>query len=164
MKQATLCLLIREGRDGKELLLAMKKRGFGVQRWNGAGGKLDPLKGDKTVVDTAIRETEEEIGVKVKKFEKVAIFNFYYPYLSEIDKKEWQTHIFFVKDWEGEPKETEEMIPKWFREKEIPFSKMWPDDKIWLPKVLDGEKLTGDFFFKEGDLIERYNIKIVEDL
>ena len=162
MKQATLCFLIKEVQNGRELLLAMKKRGFGAQRWNGVGGKLDPQKGDKKITDTAIRETEEELGIKVKRMEKVAVFNFYYPYLAETDKKDWQVHVFLANDWEGEPKETKEMAPKWFREKEIPFNEMWPDDEIWLPRFLRGEKLTGNFFFKKGDLIDKYDIKIIQ--
>ena len=77
MRQATLCLLIKENQDKEELLLAMKKRGFGVGKWNGVGGKINPVKGDRNIEDTAIRETEEEIGVKIKDLEKVAILSFY---------------------------------------------------------------------------------------
>ena len=40
----------------------MKKRGFGVGRWNGTGGKFDAGK-DKNILGAAIRETKEEIGV-----------------------------------------------------------------------------------------------------
>jgi len=162
MKQSTLCLLVKEKDEEKELLLAMKKRGFGINRWNGVGGKFDPKKGDKTIEHTAIRETEEEIGVKVKNPEKVAVFNFYFP----DNNKEWnqEVHIFLAKDWQGEPVETEEMSPKWFKEPEIPFNKMWPDDSIWLPKVLSGKKLTGDFFFNENDLIAKHDIKIIKEL
>ncbi len=163
MKQSTLCLLIKENGEEKELLLAMKKRGFGVNRWNGVGGKFNPEKGDKTIEDTATRETEEELGVKTKEMEKVAVFNFLYPYLPEDDKKSWQVHIFLVKNWQGKPMETEEMAPKWFKEAEIPFAEMWPDDSIWLPKVLSGQKLTGNFFFKQGDLIVKHNIKAVKE-
>lgn len=164
MKQATLCILVKESLREKAILLAMKKKGFGVNRWNGVGGKFDPERGDKMIEDTALRETEEELGVKVKKMEKVAVFNFNYPYLLETDKKDWQVHIFFAKNWKGEPVETEEMAPRWFKESEIPFNQMWPDDSIWLPKVLSGQKLTGNFFFKEGDLIAKHNIKIVKNL
>jgi len=39
MKDATLCLLIKEN-PAKEILLTMKKRGFGVGKWNGVGGKI----------------------------------------------------------------------------------------------------------------------------
>ncbi len=58
-------MLVRENEDTKEILLAMKKRGFGKGRWNGVGGKPDPEKGDKSIIDCAIREAQEEIGVKM---------------------------------------------------------------------------------------------------
>ncbi|MDD2697002.1 MAG: 8-oxo-dGTP diphosphatase [Candidatus Pacebacteria bacterium] len=158
MKQATLCLLIKDENGEKELLLAMKKRGFGVGKWNGVGGKLDPEKGDKDIVGAAIRETEEEIGVKTRDLEKVAVLNFRFPY-----KEEWNqdVHVFLARNWQGEPRESEEMMPKWFKESEIPFDEMWDDDKIWLPHVLEGKKLEADFIFREGEKIDRQNVRFV---
>ncbi|TSC94167.1 MAG: putative NUDIX hydrolase [Parcubacteria group bacterium Licking1014_1] len=157
MKQATLCLLIK----GNEILLAMKKRGFGVGRWNGTGGKLDFEKGDKNVIDSVIRETKEEIGVLIKDPEKVGVLHFYFPH-----KKEWNqdVYLFLAKNWEGEPTESEEMAPKWFEVSEIPYDKMWDDDKYWLPHILSGKKLEADFIFKEGDIIDKHDIKIVEEI
>jgi len=157
MKQATLCFLIK---GNKEILLAFKKKGFGAGKWNGVGGKLDFNKRDKNIFDTAIREMKEEIGVKIKDMERVAILNFHYSYLTN-SEKEWPVHVFLVKDWEGEPKESEEMKPKWFKIKKIPFNKMWPDDKFWLPKILKGEKLKAKFNFKPGELIDSYEIKTI---
>jgi len=154
MRQTTLCLLIREN----EILLAMKKRGFGVGRWNGTGGKFDPEK-DKTIIDAAIRETKEEIGVEVKRPEKVGFFHFRFPHKPEWDQ---DVSLFLAKEWEGEPKESEEMMPKWFKFSEIPYDKMWDDDTHWLPHVLKGEKLEADFIFKEGDIIDKHIIKIVD--
>lgn len=161
MHQATLCLLIRDSQEKKELLLAMKKRGFGVGKWNGVGGKLDSEKGDKDIKEAAIRETQEEIGVQIKEMEKVALLRFKFPY-----KQDWNqdVHVFLVKDWTGEPQETEEMMPKWFATKEIPFQEMWDDDKIWLPHVLAGKKLTADFIFKEGEIINDQDVKFVEEV
>lgn len=161
MKEATLCLLIKEKQNPKEILLAMKKRGFGIGKWNGVGGKIDPEKGDKNIVDTAIRETEEEIGVKIKDFEKVALLRFDFPY-----NKEWSqdVHVFIAKDWEGEPTESEEMLPKWFKVDEIPFGEMWDDDPHWLPRVLKGEKIEADFVFKKGEKIIKKDIKNVKEL
>ena len=159
MKEATLCLLIKGDQKNEELLLAMKKRGFGAGKWNGVGGKFDSEKGDKDIIDAAIRETEEEIGVKIKEFEKVAILSFYFPYNPKWDQ---DVHVFLAKGWQGEPIESEEMAPKWFRYKEIPFAEMWDDDKIWLPHILEGRKLKADFVFKEGETILEQNIKIVE--
>jgi len=158
MIQATLCLLIRKNQDEKELLLAMKKRGFGKGKWNGVGGKEDSEKGDINIVKVAIRETEEEIGVKIRKMEKVAVLSFYFPY-----KKEWNqdVHVFLVRDWQGEPNESEEMLPKWFKLNEIPFDEMWDDDKYWLPKILQGKKLKAKFIFKQGEKIIKHNIKVI---
>lgn len=39
-------------------------------------------------------------------------------------------------DCKGAAIETEEMRPKWWDTKVIPYSKMWPDDIIWLPHFL----------------------------
>lgn len=161
MREATICLLIKEEQNNKELLLAMKKRGFGMGKWNGVGGKIDPEKGDKNIDDTAIRETEEEIGVKVKDLEKVAVLKFYFPY-----KQAWNqnVHVFLVKNWQGEPSESEEMLPKWFKIEEIPFKEMWDDDKFWLPRVLEGKKLKAEFIFKKGEKILRHNIKVIKNI
>ena len=151
MKQATLCLLIKEN----QILLAMKKRGFGVGRWNGTGGKV---KAGEEIVDAAIRETKEEIGVDIKNFKKVGLFHFKFE-----NKEDWNQDVtlFLAKSWAGEPAESEEMMPKWFDFSEIPYDKMWDDDKLWLPQILAGEKLEANFLFGENDKILDYNIKIL---
>ncbi len=167
MKQATLCLLLRErDRNDKEILLAMKKRGFGRGKWNGVGGKVSPEKGDKSIIDAAVRETEEEIGVRIRKIEKAAFLNFRFPYIPEENRKKWDqdVHVFIAKSWEGEPVETEEMAPKWFKLKDIPFYEMWDDDKYWLPYILEGKKLKARFIFKKGEVIDKKHIKIVDTL
>ena len=153
MKQTTLCLLLRDG----EILLAMKKRGFGMGRWNGTGGKFDEGKGDN-ILEAAVRETKEEIGVEVKNLEKVGLFHFRFANKSEWDQ---DVSLFVTKEWLGEPVESEEMLPKWFKFDEIPYESMWPDDIHWLPRVLKGEKLEADFVFGEGDKILNFNIKTI---
>jgi len=156
MKQTTLCLLFREG----EILLAMKKRGFGVGRWNGTGGKFDPNV-DKDILDAAIRETKEEIGVEIKNPEKVGLFHFKF-----VNKEDWNQDVslFVAKEWLGDPVESEEMMPKWFSINEIPYESMWPDDIHWMPHILKGRKVEADFLFGEGDKILDYNVKIVESI
>jgi len=157
MRQTTLCLLIKKDK----ILLAMKKRGFGVGRWNGAGGKFDPEKGDKNIIDAAIREVKEEIGVDIKNPEKFAMFHFKFA-----NKEEWNQDVslFVVNDWLGEPAESEEMKPQWFKFNDIPYKDMWPDDTHWLPHVLAGKKLEADFLFGEEDKILDYNVRIVEQI
>ncbi len=54
MRHATNSFLIDS--DGR-VLLSMKKRGFGVGKWNGAGGKVKEV---EKVEDAAAREICEE--------------------------------------------------------------------------------------------------------
>ena len=53
------------------------------------------------------------------------------------------------------------MTPKWFKINEVPFDKMWPDDKFWLPRVLKGEKLKAKFVFGQDELINSFEIKTI---
>lgn len=153
LRQATLMFLLRDN----QILLAMKKRGFGANKYNGVGGKPDP---GEAIEDAAIRETFEEISVKIPKESLIhkAVLNFYFPDVPA-DKNWNQQVLVYLVDWEesmGDPKETEEMRPEWFDKDKIPYPKMWDDDRHWLPRVLEGEFLEGEFFFLEDKKIKEY--------
>jgi len=154
LRQVTLCFLLKDG----QILLAMKKRGFGEGKWNGVGGK--PII-DETIIDAAIREAQEEIGVTPKKLKQVATLNFYFPKLPQFHDWNQQVIVFFVDEWEGEPTETEEMAPQWYPLDRLPFSQMWPDDIHWLPKVIQGNIITADFFFNKEMQLENFSVKEV---
>lgn len=81
-------------------------------------------------------------------------------------EKDWNQHVsvFLCDNWKGIPKESEEMAPKWYKKDKLPFANMWPDDPLWLPKVLNGEKLHAEFAFDTDGKIEENNIKILEEL
>jgi len=138
--ETTLCLLKRND----EILLAMKKRGFGVGKYNGVGGKIE---NGETPEMAMIRETQEEILVTPTKYEKVGLIEFDEYYKGNKEKVVF--HLFMVYDWDGNPSETEEMNPKWFNINEIPYNQMFPDDKYWLPLVLEGKKIQAYFEFDE---------------
>jgi mutator protein MutT len=139
MKDLSLLFLLR----GDEILLAMKKRGFGAGRWNGVGGKIEP---GETIEQAAVRECQEEIGVEPLEIEKVAVHEFYGP-----NEPIGKVHVFLSRKWVGEPFETEEMAPLWHKLEEIPYDDMWQDDRVWLPQVLAGRKLEGKFSFDAED-------------
>ena len=141
-----------------KVLLAMKKRGFGVGKWNGIGGKVQD---GETIEIAAAREIQEEIEglVDPAKMENIGNIEFYFK-----DNPGWnqKMHIFMVKNWKGEPQESEEMKPQWFDVKDIPFDAMWPDDKHWLPMVLAGKKVEGEFnLANEGAHIDGFDIREV---
>jgi len=148
MNNTTLLFLVKkDGEKVGELCLAMKKRGFGMNRFNGTGGKL---KEGESIEQAAKRETEEEIGVRAIDLQQVATLDFFFA-----KKPEWsqQVHVFFTTTWDGVPTESEEMRPEWFTVDAIPFDKMWPDDIFWLPRVLKGEYIKGKFTFGDNDVI-----------
>lgn len=72
-------------------------------------------------------------------------------------------HVFFAELWKGELTESEEMKPGWFSVADIPFGSMWPDDLIWLPKVLAGNRLRGRFMFGERETSLGHEVTVVTD-
>lgn len=138
-----------------EVLLAMKKRGFGAGRWNGFGGKVQ---GEETIEEAAIREAKEEGCIEVKNLEKFGIMTFIF----ENDPVTLEVHFFKTHDYSGTPTETEEMKPQWFKKDKIPFESMWPDDPYWFPLFLKNKKFEGKILFKDKDTITKTEIKEVE--
>ena len=141
---------------GDEICLAMKKRGFGIGKWNGIGGKV---KNGETIKEAAIRELYEEIGVNanIVDLDNVGNIKFYFN-----EKPDWnqQMHVYFINKWQGEPIESEEMAPKWYKKDQIPYEVMWVDDPYWLPKVLSGKKIEAEFYFnKDGAELDKFTVK-----
>lgn len=148
MTQATLVLPFR----GSEVLLAMKKRGFGAGRWNGMGGKV---RAGETVIDAAIRETQEEVGITPHLGEPLGSITFH-----NSSKGDWVVRVFRADSWKGEPIETEEMRPEWFPLDAIPFESMWPDDKHWMPYVISNKRFNGEFWFaKQDNTFAKFELK-----
>jgi 8-oxo-dGTP diphosphatase len=151
MKHATLGFLLKYDSSNcpTDILLAMKKQGFGKGNYNGFGGKLEP---SETPLECLIREGQEEVGVTVKQAKKVAELTFEF-----IDKPENNhfVEVFTIAEWSGEPSESDEMKPSWFKVADILYESMWKDDKFWLPEILAGETLHAKFVFNlEGEIIE----------
>lgn len=156
MRDTTLLFLIKKDGDTiTDICLAMKKRGFGVGRYNGVGGKLEE---GETIEAAVTREANEEIGAVVNDIHKCAELAFTFPH-----KEDWNqlVHVYMTDSWGGDIIETEEMKPEWFDVKSIPYQSMWPDDIFWLPKVLDGKYVKAKFSFAEGDVIIDQEVNIV---
>lgn len=152
-KQLTLCIPIQENK----VLLGMKKRGFGVGRWNGFGGKIEE---GETIEEGAMRELHEEVGISDGVLKKSGIIEFTF----ESDEKILEVHIFTLTDFTHEPVETEEMKPAWFSFGDIPFDQMWADDEYWFPLLLEGKLFTGAFLFDRPSDAEHPGTILQEEL
>lgn len=147
MKRTMLCYFIK----GDQVLLAMKKRGFGVGKWNGPGGKCQV---GESVEDACRRESVEEVGILPGVLEDRGMIRFLFE-----EKSEWDTEcaIFVCRDFSGDPVETEEMRPQWFPISEIPLADMWEDDPIWLHDVLRGGEVRATFSFDAEGRVLRHD-------
>ena len=132
-------------RDGGRLLLIRKKRGHGAGKINAPGGKIDA---GETPEESAVRETREEVGVRALNPVHMAVLRF----VDRVDPQ-WLGHVFVAASHEGTPLETEEAEPFWVPLDAIPYAGMWEDDRIWLPEVLAGRPVRGDFLFESGKLL-----------
>lgn len=139
---------------GKQILLGKKKRGLGIGRYNGFGGK--PI-GRETPITTAIRETQEEVGLTPHSLTHVANLRFRSRTYAPL--KDLYVYVFTSLRFDGAPAETEEMVPHWFSTPDIPYDLMWPDDPHWLPQVLDGKFITGEFWFNEKEQMIRQDVQ-----
>lgn len=153
-KITTLVLVHKENK----ILLGLKKRGFGVGRWNGFGGKLE---NGETVESAAKREVFEEAGIIISDLKKLGKLDFYWK-----DKSEFclQVNIFKSKNFKGAITESEEMKPCWFNVKQIPYEKMWQDDTYWLPLLLSDKKFTGKFVFDDKDNILEKELNEIDNI
>lgn len=158
IKDVTNLLFIK----GHTVLLGQKKRGFGKGKFNGFGGKLEP---GESIEQAAIREAIEESGLTPLVYEKRAIIDFpnSYPF---------RMNLYVCTKWDGEPQESEEMRPEWFDFDQVPYEKMWEDDRYWLKFILEGKKIRASFTFENNEdltgtaqnKITNHHLEIVDSL
>ncbi|HUD78044.1 MAG TPA: 8-oxo-dGTP diphosphatase [Streptosporangiaceae bacterium] len=140
-----LCLIRRQTPAGPEVLLGLKKAGFGAGKWVGLGGHIED--GEKPV-GAAVREVREESGLEVPadSLQHVASIEFRFPARPSWDQT---AEVFATSVFTGEPAESDEVAPHWFGEDELPLPRMWNDAQYWLPRVLAGEHISVLFTFAD---------------
>ena len=141
----TLVYVIKDGR----VLLIRKKRGLGAGYYNGVGGKVE---NGEDVISAAIRECKEEVGIEPRDLEWMGLLEFWNYEDGKVESVHF-VHVFLAHDFNGTPRESEEAEPIWFGINEVPYSNMWSDDALWLPKVLSGKKVYARFDFDHWKLI-----------
>jgi 8-oxo-dGTP diphosphatase len=147
-QRATLVFVVRDG----QVLLIHKKRGLGAGKINGPGGRIDP---SETPLECAIREVEEELCVTPTGVREAGELRFQF-----VDGLSIHGTVFLADDCVGKPQETDEAIPRWTPLDEIPYEKMWQDDRLWIPLMLAGEHFDGRFIF-DGDTMLDQDLRVV---
>ena len=145
LPQVCVCYLLRERAGTTEVLLGRKKHGLGMGNFVGLGGKLEP---GETATDAAVREVFEESGVVVRAsaLEARGLLSYHFPHHEAWSQ---ESSVFVCRDWDGEPRPSDELDPEWFALTSIPFDEMWDDARRWLPAVLAGGRVRRTFVFGE---------------
>jgi 8-oxo-dGTP diphosphatase len=110
------------------------------------------VKEGETILQAAVRELEEEVGVKLLEEDLVykGLLHFRF---TDVPHQDLDASVFFA-NYDGEVVESEEMMPRWFALDDIPYPEMRPDDKIWMPDLLD----------EEGDVVYEFSLDAEDTL
>lgn len=130
---------------GDQWLLIHKKRGLGKGKINAPGGRIDP---GETALEAAVRECQEEVGLTPLNLRETGELNFIF-----LDGYSLKGYVFIAEQFTGEMIETDEADPFWCPESDIPYNKMWEDDRYWLPLMLEGATICGRFIFDHDRMI-----------
>lgn len=133
--------------DNKKLLLIEKKRGLGAGKINVPGGHIEH---GETAYEAAVRETKEEVSLTTENLELVGYL--FFKFRDGLTMKGWVYKTF---DYIGIPTESDEANPFWNNIDDLPYNKMWADDKIWIPEMLKGRYFRGYFEFDDDIMLNR---------
>lgn len=141
-ERCVLCFVRKEN----QLLLIRKKRGLGAGKINGPGGRIDP---GETPRNAAIRETREETGIIPQEPQPAGLLHFVF-----LDGLSIHCTVFQTNSFAGDLQETDEAVPFWRNEAEIPFHEMWEDDALWFPYLLKSIPFSGFFLFDGEKMLD----------
>ena len=142
-EHATLLFIIRNNK----ILLIHKKRGLGAGKINGPGGRIEP---GETPEKCAIREIEEELCITAINPRQCGEMSFQFT-----DGYSLHCTVFTATEYSGTPCETDEAVPLWFPLDQIPYEKMWQDDRYWVPLMIAGKKFKGFFLFNDDTMLDK---------
>ena len=141
-EKATLLFILRDSR----ILLIHKKTGLGAGKINGPGGRIDP---GETPMQGAVREVQEELCVTPSGVREAGELLFQF-----VDGYALYGYVFTATGFHGALCETREAAPLWTPTDSIPYDRMWADDILWLPMLLEGRGFRGFFIFDGDDMLD----------
>ena len=147
---ATICHIVHGGK----LLLKEANSGVSVGKWNGPGGKMER---GETPEMNVVREVSEETGLVIANPANHGTIEFY---LNGGGRLDYLVYVFSARRFSGKARSSEEGRVRWFDIGKIPYTRMWDDDKYWLPLLLNGIKFDAKFRYdKQNRRVIDYVIK-----
>jgi len=148
LTETVIGYLVRSDR----VLLGIRKRvsdNLGHRIVAGIGGRLEP---GETSDQALRREILEEVKVRIKALRLVGRSVNLSPHKPSHNLG---IDIFVVTEFDGEPQETDDIAPLWAPKTDLPLDRMWPDNRLTTPLILQGERIVGNFLYgSDGALIE----------
>jgi len=130
-----VCFLLRGGR----VLLQERAAGrLWAGRLNGPGGKLAARERPEAGV---AREVLEETGVRVKAPRSAGRIDLVFDAPAPFSIL--RVHVFTSERFSGTVTGNAEGRLRWFSVARLPWDRLWPDQRYWLPAVLDGGAVSG---------------------
>ncbi|MFP4363099.1 MAG: 8-oxo-dGTP diphosphatase [Spirochaetia bacterium] len=141
---AVLCFIM----DDDKVLLIEKRRGLGAGKINAPGGRIEP---GETEVEAVIRETQEE--VLITPIDPVFSGRLQFQFT---DGYSLDCAVYRAESYTGTPGETDEALPFWCAADTIPFDRMWQDDQLWIPHMLESREFWGCFVIDGDSMMWHY--------
>lgn len=120
-----------------------KENDYHEGKWNGLGGKFEQ---GESPEDCAIREIEEECGLKVKSVTMKGFITF--PMFD--GKEDWYVFLFTADEFDGELIDSPEGNLDWVPNDKLADLNLWDGDKIFLPWLFGDKFFSAKFDYAEG--------------
>jgi len=147
MKLATLCYVIDKKNNSTLMLHRVKKENdYHEGKWNGLGGKFEQ---GESPEECAIREIEEECGLKVKSVTMKGFITF--PMFD--GKEDWYVFIFTADEFEGKLIDSPEGNLAWVPNDKLVGLNLWDGDKIFISWLFEDKFFSAKFNYAGGKYV-----------
>jgi len=148
MKLATLCYVMDKQSNSTLMIYRDKKENdYHKGKWNGLGGKFNP---GETPEECAIREIEEESGLRVKSVKMRGFITF--PLFD--GKEDWYVFLFTADEFEGKLIDSPEGHLAWILNNRLREINLWDGDKIFIPWLFGDRFFSAKFIYHNGNFVD----------
>lgn len=147
MKLATLCYVIDNNTNSTLMLHRVKKENdYHEGKWNGLGGKFEQ---GESPEECAVREIEEECGLKVKSIKMKGFITF--PLFD--GKEDWYVFLFTANEFSGELIDSPEGNLAWIPNDKLTELNLWDGDKHFIPWLFGEKFFSAKFNYADGKYV-----------